>query len=719
MGQLGASPSGPRGRPHRGTEGHLGVPEVFCRHRERGDQGRSIAGPDVARDRCRTRENAPGDMATCRFSSRRIESGGLASPRSASRGFLGQISRGTPQHRDVASVTMGRETCPLVAQRSDWGSDRRAIVEGPHPSSRRRPGAPTAPRRHAERRRKRPSHDQRAVISCGRQPTQATRGPAHGTLAEAIGGELDRAFRARHGADLLRGLDLTRVLRAGAGGHLQASLAERGPGGAAPPQRQLLHQGDRRRQTSVVVVRGHGRRGPGVPQHLPAPREQAGLERLPEGGDERHLPPVRVQVPRLALRPRRLAARSCSRRSEFFDLDKADYGLVPVHCDVWEGFIFVNLAKEPEQTLPEFLGPMITKLEGYPFDRMTERLVYRARGQGATGSSSWTPSRSSTTHRFSTRTRHRPRSRPGADSRASRRRTTRIDGPHRWSARPAIRPWELPDDMLKPMERDTRSGLFGPWEVPDLDVRPDAGRHQPGEVRPLGPGFVPDLPEFRDPVLGRRTGTSRTTTGRPRQNAPRLRGHAVLRAGEDAARARRPRDGGRSFKEYGLQDANTLEATQTMLESRVRRAVPAERPGGPVPPPAQGDRGLGRRLHQKQRAEALIDGLSTLLPAEFADLEPFAATWCLATERERYAQRLAIPMDEMQAFYDAVMAARRGGDRLLRPVPARRHARRREEPAAPPVLLRHGVVPGGVLGPGSSPRHRRRLPRSAWSEPGP
>ncbi|MEZ5168351.1 MAG: Rieske (2Fe-2S) protein [Acidimicrobiales bacterium] len=33
---------------------------------------------------------------------------------------------------------------------------------------------------------------------------------------------------------------------------------------------------------------------------------------------------------------------------EFFDLDKADYGLVPVHLDVWEGFVFVNLADEPE-----------------------------------------------------------------------------------------------------------------------------------------------------------------------------------------------------------------------------------------------------------------------------------------------------------------------------------------------------------------------------------
>ena len=44
-----------------------------------------------------------------------------------------------------------------------------------------------------------------------------------------------------------------------------------------------------------------------------------------------------------------------------------------------------------------------------------------------------------------------------------------------------------------------------------------------------------------------------------------------------------------------------------------------------------------------------------LLPPEFADLEPYAATWCLPTERQRYAQRLASSMDEMQAFYDALM----------------------------------------------------------------
>lgn len=41
-----------------------------------------------------------------------------------------------------------------------------------------------------------------------------------------------------------------------------------------------------------------------------------------------------------------------------------------------------------------------------------------------------------------------------------------------------------------------------------------------------------------------------------------------------------------------------------------------------------------------------------MLPPEFAELELFAE-WSLATERERYAKRLASTMDEMQAFYDA------------------------------------------------------------------
>lgn len=47
--------------------------------------------------------------------------------------------------------------------------------------------------------------------------------------------------------------------------------------------------------------------------------------------------------------------------------------------------------------------------------------------------------------------------------------------------------------------------------------------------------------------------------------------------------------------------------------------------------------------------------MTALLPAEFADLEPFAEAWALASEGERYAKRLASSMEEMQAFYDVVV----------------------------------------------------------------
>jgi hypothetical protein len=42
-----------------------------------------------------------------------------------------------------------------------------------------------------------------------------------------------------------------------------------------------------------------------------------------------------------------------------------------------------------------------------------------------------------------------------------------------------------------------------------------------------------------------------------------------------------------------------------------------------------------------------------LLPDRFAELEPFARAWCLATEAERYAKRMASTMDEMRELYDA------------------------------------------------------------------
>ncbi|MFF4027742.1 hypothetical protein ACFYY5_33345 [Nocardia elegans] len=44
-----------------------------------------------------------------------------------------------------------------------------------------------------------------------------------------------------------------------------------------------------------------------------------------------------------------------------------------------------------------------------------------------------------------------------------------------------------------------------------------------------------------------------------------------------------------------------------------------------------------------------------LLPSEFAELERFAHTWCLATESERWARRMATPMPELVTFHDTFL----------------------------------------------------------------
>jgi hypothetical protein len=44
---------------------------------------------------------------------------------------------------------------------------------------------------------------------------------------------------------------------------------------------------------------------------------------------------------------------------------------------------------------------------------------------------------------------------------------------------------------------------------------------------------------------------------------------------------------------------------------------------------------------------------SARLPPAFAELEPFANTWCLATETERFERRLASSMEDLVAFYNA------------------------------------------------------------------
>jgi hypothetical protein len=45
--------------------------------------------------------------------------------------------------------------------------------------------------------------------------------------------------------------------------------------------------------------------------------------------------------------------------------------------------------------------------------------------------------------------------------------------------------------------------------------------------------------------------------------------------------------------------------------------------------------------------------MTALLPVEFSEFEPFASTWCLQTETQRYERRMSSTMEELEAFYAA------------------------------------------------------------------
>jgi len=55
---------------------------------------------------------------------------------------------------------------------------------------------------------------------------------------------------------------------------------------------------------------------------------------------------------------------------EFRGCDKAELGLIPLALDVWEGFIFVHLNIEPEESLRDYLRPVAGLLDGFPFVEM-------------------------------------------------------------------------------------------------------------------------------------------------------------------------------------------------------------------------------------------------------------------------------------------------------------------------------------------------------------
>ena len=158
------------------------------------------------------------------------------------------------------------------------------------------------------------------------------------------------------------------------------------------------------------------------------------------------------------------------------------YDLLPVHCDVWAGFVFVNFDPQPRQSLREFLGPMVTALDDYPFHKLTERYDWIAHNN-----SNWKIFADAFQEYYHVPALHSQQVPP--EVRVPNAGFTcghfQIDGPHRLVSTAGTRRWLLPKEYMYPIERATRSGLVGPWHTPDLGELPMAGLN-PGGIEPWG-----------------------------------------------------------------------------------------------------------------------------------------------------------------------------------------------------------------------------------------
>jgi phenylpropionate dioxygenase-like ring-hydroxylating dioxygenase large terminal subunit len=245
--------------------------------------------------------------------------------------------------------------------------------------------------------------------------------------------------------------------------------------------------------------------------------------------------------------------------SEYFDFDTADYGLIPVHCDVWNGFVFINFDESPRQSLREFLGPMITGLDEYPFDKLTERYEWVANNN-----SNWkifADAFQEYYHVPSLHTQQVPPEvrQPNAGFECGH---FQLDGPHRLVSTAGTRRWLLAPEYMYPIERATESGLVGPWRTPDIGELP-AGLN-PGGIEPWGISNFQIFPNLEILIYGgwyllyRYWPTS--------HNTHRFEAYTFFHPARSVRERIEHEVASVVLKEFALQDAGMLGGTQAALE---------------------------------------------------------------------------------------------------------------------------------------------------------
>ncbi len=258
--------------------------------------------------------------------------------------------------------------------------------------------------------------------------------------------------------------------------------------------------------------------------------------------------------------------------SEFFNLDKSEFGLIPVKAEVWEGFIFVNLDKDDTVGLKEYLGNLAAGIEGYPFEKMTQVHRYRAEV-----GSNWKLFIDAFMEFYHAPVLHAKQSVSEESQKLQsfgyEALAYKIDGPHS-----LVSSWggmAPPKDisMVKPIERVLRSGLFGVWDAPDIGLDELPTGINPARHHAWGEDSFFFFPNFM--ILIWKPNWYLTYHYWPTSyNTHIFEGTLYFVPPKTAYERLQQELAVVSFKEYGLQDGNTLEATQTMLESRAVTEFP-------------------------------------------------------------------------------------------------------------------------------------------------
>lgn len=254
---------------------------------------------------------------------------------------------------------------------------------------------------------------------------------------------------------------------------------------------------------------------------------------------------------------------------EFFDLDKGDYGLVPVRCEVWEGFIFINFDKDAAP-LTEYLGDFATGLEGYPFHEMTEHYSYRSEINA-----NWKLFIDAFTEFYHAPILHMKQAEKEEAEKLAKfgfeALAYDIKGDHSM-----VSSWggmSPPKDlnMVKPIERILHSGLFGPWDRPDIKgILPEElpPAINPGRHKSWGTDSFEFFPNFT--LLFWAPGWYLTYNYWPTAVDKHIFEADLYFVPPKNLRERLSQElAAVTFKEYAFQDANTLEATQTQIGTRV------------------------------------------------------------------------------------------------------------------------------------------------------